>query len=213
MDGISGSYGAQAAAGANAGENKSVGAVLRDLKKQYPDLKLSAQSFGSEAAVKSYAMKQTGKYNVAIHPQALANMGSDPEIAANLHESLGRVKDADDRLERMVNARGASLVASGTIVNEKGEITGGWAVSQTTTEGAGLFASSKKDSPEELMKKLDEKRQERRAEEKRLEKKRLADAEKAEQAAGESLEVNVSVEVNAAAAQAPAPSGNVDFTA
>ena len=173
MDGISGGYNAQAAAtGANAGANRAGGSVLRDLKKQYPDLKLSAQSFGSESALRSYAMNQSGKYNVAINPKALSSMESDPEVSAKLHESLGQIKESHDLAERLTNARGADLVAVGSIIDEKGEVTGMWSVSQTKSEGPGLFSSAK--DSDDLMKRLDEKREERRAEEKRLEKKRKA---------------------------------------
>ncbi len=88
-----------------------------------------------------------------------------------------------------------------------------WSVSQTKSEGPGLFSSAK--DSDDLMKRLDEKREERRAEEKRLEKKRKAEAEKAKQAAQDSLDVKASVEVetDAGASRTQPASGNVDFTA
>ncbi|MCC8179695.1 MAG: DUF6033 family protein, partial [Planctomycetes bacterium] len=138
ISGVSGTNAASAAAQAD----KSNAVTIQQLKKQYPHLKLSAQAFGSEAAVKSYAMNQTGKYNVAIHPKALDRMGSDETFSEKIHETLGGAKEYQDKLESMIEASGAKLIACGQYIDENGNC-GSWSVSQTSSEGPGLVSAGK----------------------------------------------------------------------
>jgi len=183
---------------------------LQDLKKQYPHLKLSAQSFGSEAAIRSYAMKQSGKYNVAIDPRALSRMGEDGEFSDKIHDILSNVKEWDDWSERQTNAMGARVIAKGTIIDKDGNVSS-WGIVQTGDGNGKDFASSSK-SKEDLLERVAKRREERKAEEK----KRLEESREAEKAASESLEVNVSVESDqktVTGPASPAVSGSLDVEA
>ncbi len=202
MSGINGLVAGGAAAAAGNGTTKSGGVTLQDLQKRYPSLKLTAQAFHSESAVRSYAMNQSGKYNVAIHPKALERMGEDGEFGEKIHEILGHVTETDDRLERAVNAFGSTLVACGTIIDENGN-TAMWSVSRSEGSGPNLYESSRK-SMEDLAKRMEERRNEqkeldKKAEEKRL--KQLRESADAAEVAGqpvvtETVEVKSSVSVD-----------------
>ncbi len=98
-------------------------------------------------------------------------MGQDAEFGGRIHDILSYVKEADDSLERMCNANGFNLVASGTIIDENGDVSM-WSYSQSTVEGPGMFERSKK-SMDDLAKKMEERRTEKKESEKKAEEKRL----------------------------------------
>lgn len=202
MQGTGGVSGSQAAG--NSAKTNTNAVSLRDLQKQYPHLKLSAQSFSSTEALKDYAMQQSGKYNVAIDPRAIARMGEDEAFASKIHEALAGVKDGDDWLENQINSRpGSRMIACGTVIDKDGNVNG-WAVGVTTTstEGAGVFDTAKR--KEELAERVEAKRKKREEEAERLEKNK-----EAKKAQAERLEVDVSLEVTAtnAAVEQPERSG------
>ncbi len=208
MSGINGLAAAGASAANASGSTRPGGVTLQDLRKQYPHLKMTAQAFGGESAIRSYAQNQSGKYNVAIHPKALERMGQDEEFGSRIHDILSFVKEADDNLERFVNANGATLVASGTIIDANGEVSM-WSSSRTTVEGPGLFERSKK-SMDDLAKKMEERRTEKKDSEKKAEEKRLKALREATATGGtaestESITVTETVEVKS--------SVSVDFEA
>lgn len=170
MEGLSGVTGSQAMYNTKSPNN----ATLKGLQEQYSDLNISAQSFGSESAIRNYAMKQSGKYNVAIDPRALSRMENDEDFSQKIHGVLSGVKEQDDRHEQFVNGYGATLVATGTIIDKDGNV-GQWSVSQTKGDkqgGGKQFASSTK-SHQEFLEELEEKHQERLEEQKRREKKKI----------------------------------------
>ena len=170
--------------------NKASGAcqssMLGALKKQYPHLKLSAQSFSGEASVRQYAQGQSGSYNVAIDPRALTRMETDAEFSEKIHGILSGVKEMDDLNDRMTNAMGARTVARGTIIDQDGNVSY-WGVVQT---GDGQETGVNKKSQKELMEELVEKR---RARQEELEV--IQERKKAEAGAG-ALEVEASIEAS-----------------
>lgn len=167
----------------NGGTTK--GTSIQDLRKQYPHLQLSAQSFGDDAAVKEYARNQSGKYNVAIDPRALSRMAEDSEFSDKIHGILAGVKDGDDWLEKETNKTEnnvtTKLIASGTIIDKDGN-SSGWSVVQATGTGQSHF--SKAGNREGLLEKLAKAREERAEDQKQLERKRQ-----------ERLEVDASLEI------------------
>ncbi len=149
--------------------------TLRDLQQQYPRLKLSAQAFGSADAQREYAMNQTGKYNVAIDPRAIARMGEDGEFAAKIHGILGGVEENEDWLEREITKNpNTTLVASGAVIDKDGNLNA-WCVSKTSTSSEGMMSMSRK-SREALAKKVEEKRKVEAEEAKRLEAKQARES-------------------------------------
>lgn len=132
------------------------------LQKQYPHLKLSAQTFSGEAAIRQYAQNQTGKYNVAIDPRALTRMDSDSEFSDRIHGILAETKEVHDRSEALTNASGARVIAKGTVIDKDGNV-GYWGVVQT---GSGeKTTSAGKKSIKDLLEELLEKRRETAKEE------------------------------------------------
>lgn len=166
MTGITGVSGNQSSYPAG----NSGGSSLKNVQKQYPELSISAQSFGSESAVRNYAMKQSGKYNVAIDPRALSRMEKDSEFSGKINDVLSSVKELDDEFERRVNGRGAELVSCGTIIDKEGNVSS-WSVSRTAGangKNEDMFSVSKK-SYREILEELEEKRLENIEERKTLE--------------------------------------------
>ncbi|MCD8141047.1 MAG: DUF6033 family protein [Planctomycetaceae bacterium] len=154
--------------------------TLRDLQRQYPRLKLSAQAFGSADAQRDYAMNQTGKYNIAIDPRAIDRMGEDSEFAATIHGILGGVEENEDWLEREISKNpNTTLIASGAVIDKDGNLNA-WCVSKTSTSSEGMLSMSRK-SREALAKKVEEKRK-KEAEE-------AEEAERLEETTRESLAV------------------------
>lgn len=153
---------------------KNTNATLRDLRKQYSNLNLSAQSFSGEGAIRSYAEGQSGKYNVAIDPRAITRMGTDSKFADKIHADLSDVQRSHDALEQLIN-RGPNgsttkMVACGTVIDKDGN-SGMWVRTESTAQSSddGLFASSSK-SQQDLLERLEKKRQEKMAEARKLEK-------------------------------------------
>ncbi len=167
------------------GQGAHSAVTLQTLQQQYPHLKLSAQSFSSENAIRAYAMKQSGNYNVAIDPRAIARMGEDEALSAKVHETLGLVKETHDWVEGKIRQSGATLIAQGTIIDQNGDVSM-WGVSQTTVEGPGLFETSKK-SREDLAARIQARKQEEAARAAKLEEKKKAEAD-------DSLAISLTVE-------------------
>ncbi len=160
---------------AASGQRAASPVTLQSLQQQYPHLKLSAQSFSSVNAIRAYAMKQSGNYNVAIDPRAIARMGEDEALSAKVHETLGLVKETHDWVEGKIRQSGATLIAQGTIIDQNGDVSM-WGVSQTTVEGPGLFETSKK-SREDLAARIQARKEEEAARAAKLEEKKKAAAE------------------------------------
>lgn len=183
--------GNSASSAASATSNKTATSALKSLQEKYPNLKMTAQAFSGEAQIKSYAMGCSGKYNVAIDPRALQNMGGDPELQQRLENTLNDVEKSHDMLEGLMRAGGSELIACGTIVDKDGNVTGSWSSGRTAGTGEKTFSRGKSNS--ELMKELQEKRAERKKEAARLEEKKQL--EESREQVQDGLDASLDIEV------------------
>lgn len=117
--------------------------VLQSLSKQFPDVNFSANT---------KPFQGTGTNNIAIAPNILSQMKSDPdkrlEYEALIYDCASIQKSAPKFL-----SNGSKIVASGFIINSDGSL-GGWSISQSGGEENRYSCGLKKDDKESWMKKM-----------------------------------------------------------
>jgi hypothetical protein len=139
-----------------AAQTRSGSSYAQELQSKFPDLNLSTGE---------YSGGKTGsgvQGNVLISPKYLEKAASDPQVAAELEESLSGIPDAEEWLKNQCEMNGMTLVASGTIIDEDGNMSG-W------SETISSSGSPEDDAAEE--KRVEKQREKKDEEEKRAEEK------------------------------------------
>jgi len=109
---------------------KSAGAndTLEQLKKKHPELTLTAENVS-----KGSSSGEGVRGNVAISPEFLKKMGTDPKAAAKGEEILNGAAQAEEWLRNRVRADGSELVGFGMMVDSDGNVSS-WSQTTTTAE-------------------------------------------------------------------------------
>ncbi|HNX05850.1 MAG TPA: DUF6033 family protein [Opitutales bacterium] len=130
---------------------------LDQLKNQFSDLNLSAGEYTGGTSGSGV------QGNVLVSPKLLARAASDPSVAAKLESDLSGIPQAEEWIANQCAMRGMHLDASGTVIDEDGNMSS-WSITTTTVpSGKADDADEKKEEEEErIEKKLEEKAAEER---------------------------------------------------
>ena len=145
----------------------------------YLSEKYSNYSFVAANYTKGMQYGSSSTVNVAISPQFLAKMASDPELEKEYEKNIAAMQECDEQFTQMQAARGWRVDAQGWAIDKDGGISS-WAIVtkdpnakshlQTMSENAEILRKQNEEKKQEKAE-LEEKRQANREEKKKLQEK------------------------------------------
>ena len=136
----------------------------------YLSNKYSNYSFVAANYTKGMRYGSNSTVNVAISPQFLAKMASDPELEKEYEENIAAMKELDEQNSRQVAAGGWHVVAQGWAIDKDGGISK-WSIVQKDD------AKSQLEKMNEKAEKIREENKAKKEEKAKLEEKRKASKE------------------------------------
>lgn len=124
----------------------------------YLSNKYSNYSFVAANYTKGMKYGSSSTTNVAISPQFLAKMASDPELEKEYEENIAVMQECDEQNARQVAAGGWHVVAQGWAIDKDGGISK-WSIVQKDDTKSHLQTMS--ENAEKIRKQNEEKRQEK----------------------------------------------------
>lgn len=141
----------------------------------YLSKKFSNYSFVAANYSKGMKYGSNSTTNVAISPQFLAKMASDPELEKEYEKQIAAMQECDEQFTQMQAARGWRVDAQGWAIDKDGGISS-WAII-TKDSNAKSHLQTMSENAEKIRKQSEEKRKEKAEIE---EKRRISKEEKAE---------------------------------
>ncbi|MDE7252174.1 MAG: hypothetical protein K2O32_04450 [Acetatifactor sp.] len=140
----------------------------------YLSKKYSNYSFVAANYTKGMQYGSSSTVNVAISPQFLAKMASDPELEAEYEKNIAAMQECDEQFTQMQAARGWRVDAQGWAIDKDGGISS-WAIT-TKDSNAKSHLQTMSENAEKIRKQNEEKKQEKV----KIEEKRQADRKEKE---------------------------------
>lgn len=140
---------------------------------EYLSKKYSNYSFVAANYTKGMQYGSSSTVNVAISPQFLSKMASDPKLEKEYEENIAAMQECDEQNARQVAAGGWHVVAQGWAIDKDGGISK-WSIVQKDDTKSHLQTMS--ENAEKIRKQNEEKKQEKAE----LEEKRQASREEKE---------------------------------
>ena len=137
----------------------------------YLSRKYSNYTFVAANYTRGMQYGSSSTVNVAISPQFLSKMASDPELEKEYEKNIAAMQECDEQFKQMQAARGWRVEAQGWAIDKDGGISA-WTI---VTKDSG--AKSHLEKMEENNEKIREKNAEKKKKQKEMEEKRQADRE------------------------------------
>ena len=133
---------------------------------EYLSKKYSNYSFVAANYTKGMQYGSNSTVNVAISPQFLSKMASDPKLEKEYEENIAAMQECDEQFTQMQAARGWRVDAQGWAIDKDGGISS-WAI-VTKDSNAKSHLQTMSENAEKIRKQNEEKKQEKvKIEEKR----------------------------------------------
>lgn len=142
---------------------------LSQLKAKYPDVNITVADFGSERQSTAYMLGSRGYNNIAVSPNIIEKMASDPSTAERYESVFEEISHNSERVEKFAKENNQEILGAGAVIDKNGKVSY-WMVGRSKDKFENPGTVYKDKIQQQIKEKREKEKAEEAAKQKRLEK-------------------------------------------